>query len=174
VGDYGLIVDGRLVASVERKSVQDLVSSLTSGRLGFALGELAALPRAALVVEDRYSEIFKQEWTRPSVVADGIAELQIRWPTVPIVFCDTRQLAQEWVYRYLAAARAWAESEPEAAARVSGPPLGELAAAPSGPEPATAEVRAWARAQGLDVPDRGRLRPEIFAAWREAHIPAQR
>jgi ERCC4-type nuclease len=47
-------VPGRLVASVERKSLTDLVASLTSGRLRYALGELAALPRAAAVVEDRY------------------------------------------------------------------------------------------------------------------------
>jgi hypothetical protein len=30
-------------------------------------------------------------------------------------------------------------------------------------------VRAWARSAGLDVPDRGRLRPEVWAAYREAH-----
>jgi hypothetical protein len=45
------------------------------------------------------------------VVADGLAELQVRWPNVPIVFCETRQLAEEWTYRFLAAARAWAETE---------------------------------------------------------------
>ena len=50
---------GALVAAVERKSLPDLVSSLTSGRLRYALGELAALPRAAVVVEDRYSQVFK-------------------------------------------------------------------------------------------------------------------
>ena len=52
-GDYGLVAGGKLVASVKRKSLNDLVSSLSSGRLRFALAELAALPRAAAVVEDR-------------------------------------------------------------------------------------------------------------------------
>jgi hypothetical protein len=47
---------------------------------------LAVLPRAAVVVEDRYSQIFKLNWVRPSIVADGFAELQVRWPTVPITF----------------------------------------------------------------------------------------
>jgi len=70
-GDYGLRVDGRLVASVERKSLSDLVSSVTSGRLRFAMAELAALPRAAVVVEDRYSALFKQSFARPAMVADG-------------------------------------------------------------------------------------------------------
>jgi ERCC4-type nuclease len=54
-GDYGMMAGGQLVAAVERKSLSDLVSSLMNGTLRFALGELAALPRAAVVVEDRYS-----------------------------------------------------------------------------------------------------------------------
>ena len=41
------------------------------------------------------------------MIADGIAELAVRWPAVPIVFAETRQLAEEWTYRYLAAAHAW-------------------------------------------------------------------
>lgn len=57
-GDYGLIVDGRLVAAVERKTIADLTTSLTGGKLRYAIADLAALPRAALVVEDRYSQIF--------------------------------------------------------------------------------------------------------------------
>jgi len=36
------------------------------------------------------------------------------------------------------------------------------------PEPSTSEVRAWARDAGLHVTDRGRLRPEIWQAWRNA------
>jgi hypothetical protein len=40
--------------------------------------------------------------------------------------------------------------------------------APAAPAPSTAEVRAWARARGLPVPDRGKLRPEIWEAWRSA------
>lgn len=33
----------------------------------------------------------------------------------------------------------------------------------------TADVRAWARANGIDVSDRGRLRPYVIRAWRAAH-----
>lgn len=115
-GDYGLSVDDRLVASVERKSLPDLVTSLTSGKLRFALAELAALPRAAVVVEDRYSAVFKLDRVRPAVLADGLAELQVRYPGVPIVFCETRQLAEEWTYRYLAAAHHWFQAEDAARA----------------------------------------------------------
>src|SRR5690606_34287769 len=71
VGDYGVELDGRLVAAVERKTLADLATSLTTGKLRFALAELAALPRAAVVVEDRYSSIFRLRHVRPAVVADG-------------------------------------------------------------------------------------------------------
>ena len=47
-GDYGIAADGRLAAAVERKTVADVVASLISGKLRYALAELAALPRAAV------------------------------------------------------------------------------------------------------------------------------
>ncbi|WP_328474839.1 Lsr2 family protein [Actinoplanes sp. NBC_00393] len=168
VGDYGVTSAGRLVAAVERKSLADLVGSLTGGKLRYLLADLAALPRAALVVEDRYSQIFKLDRVRPAVVADGLAEVQVRWPGVPIVYAETRPLAAEWTYRYLAAAHAWADTEDAAAARI-GPAIGDLAQAPAAPGPSSAEIRAWARDQGLPVSDRGRLRPEIIVAWQTAH-----
>jgi hypothetical protein len=109
-GDYAVERDGAVIASVERKSLGDLVSSLMSGKLRFAVAELAALPNAAVVVEDRYSRIFASEQFRPAAIADALAELQVRYRNVPIVFCETRKLAEEWVYRYLAAAVVWSES----------------------------------------------------------------
>ena len=146
-GDYGITLDGALVAAVERKSIPDLISSLTSGRLRYALGELAALPRAAVVVEDRYSEIFKLDRVRPALVADGIAECQVRWPTITIAFCETRPIAEGWTYRYLAAAHAWASAEPAAIERIGAPTLNERSHK-NGAGPMPAEIRAWARAQG--------------------------
>ena len=169
-GDYGITIAGTLVAAVERKTIADLVSSLTSGRLRYALGELAALPRAAVVVEDRYSEIFKLDRVRPALVADGIAECQVRWPTIPIVFCETRPLAEEWTYRYLAAAHAWAAAEPAAIARIGAATLTERPNN-NGGGPAAAEIRAWARAQGLDVSDRGRIAASIRQAWARSTTP---
>lgn len=173
-GDYGIVDDGRLIASVERKSLADLVAGLTGGKLRYQVADLAALPRAAVVVEDRYSQLFKLDWVRPAVVADGLAELQVRWPNVAVVFCETRPLAEEWTYRFLAAAQAWSVTEAAILQRIS-PTTVDLTAraetsAASGPT--TAAVRAWARTAGLAVPDRGRLRPEIWSAWQEAN-PAQ-
>jgi len=81
------------------------VASLIRGTLRYALAELAALPGAAIVVEDRYSGVFKLDRVRPAMIADGLAELQVRWPNLPIVFCETRPLAEDWTYRYLASLR---------------------------------------------------------------------
>jgi len=167
-GDYAVNVDGRLAAAVERKSLADLVSSLTGGTLRYALAELAALPRAAVVVEDRYSAVFKLDRVRPALVADGLAELQVRWPNVAIVFCETRALAEEWTYRYLAATHQWATTEAAAVDRIGTGPS-DVDAAPAAPEPTTAEVRAWARANAIAVPNRGKLRPEVWEEWRTAH-----
>ena len=162
-GDYAVEVEGRVVAAVERKSLQDLSASLLSGRLRYALAELASLPRAAVVVEDRYSGIFKLEHVRPSSVADGLAEAQVRYPGVPMVFCETRPLAEDWTYRFLAAAVVELGLE-LVAGEVELPPAGPLTA----PSPTVAEVRAWARRQGLPVGDRGRLRPEVLEAYAAA------
>ncbi len=168
-GDYAVTVDGTVAAAVERKSLPDLVSSLINGTLRYALGELASLPRAAVVVEDRYSQVFKLDRIRPAVVADGLAELQVRWPGVPIVFCEARQLAEEWTYRYLAAAHAWASTETAAITRIGSANAARNLASSDPPDPNARELRAWARANGLSVPDRGRLRPEIMTAWRDAN-----
>lgn len=178
-GDYGIMRDGELIASVERKSLADLVGTLTSGRLKYALAELSSLPRAAVVVEDRYSHVFKLERVRPSVVADGLAEVQVSWPNVPIVFCETRRLAEEWTYRFLAAAAvALAESA------VASPMIGDWVVATHDvpapvvlpkatrmltPGPSPAEVRSWAAAAGYVVSDRGRIAGAVTAAYDAAH-----
>jgi hypothetical protein len=137
------------------------MSSLTSGRLRYAMSELAGLPRAAVVVEDRYPRIFAQTLVRPAVIADGLAELQVRVPSVPIVFCDSRKLAEEWTYRWLAAAYAWALDELPAVVRMG---TTEQAAAPS-----NADLREWAKANGWTVSDRGRLSATVLQAWVAAH-----
>lgn len=165
-GDYAVEADGAVVAVVERKSLADLVGTLTSGKLGYLLAALADVPRAALVVEDRYSAVFKLDRVRPAVVAEGLAEAQVRVPEVPIVFCETRPLAQEWSYRFLGAAFDHHLHDRPAALLASSLPLG--GPLPS-PEPTTRAVRVWAKANGYDVADRGRLRPEI----RDAYAAAQ-
>ena len=137
------------------------------GKLWYLLAALASLERAAVVVEDRYSKLFKLDRVRPAVIADTLGEAAVRYPSVPIVFCETRSLAQEWTYRFLGAAVA----EHRRTAGADGfadrlpAPRHELPDS----EPTTAEVRAWARARELDVSERGRLRPEVWTAYHRAH-----
>ena len=165
-GDYGVRRDGALVAVVERKSLDDLARSLVDGRLAAQLGELASVPRAAVVVEERYSRLFSLAHVKPGFVADLLARVQVRWPSVPVFFAETRPLAEEWTYRFLAAAVAEQVSDGRAAERLAAlvepPPL-----APAPPTPA--QVRAWASAQGLPVSDRGRIRADVVAAYEQAH-----
>jgi hypothetical protein len=163
-GDYAVELDGQVVAAVERKTLEDLASSLLSGRLTYALAELSALPRAALVVEDRYSRLFKLR-VSGRAVAESLAEAQARFPSVPITFCETRPLAEEWTYRWLGACLA---------------ELGGTAAtvqveetfAPGRPVPPRAPspqaIREWARSQGIEVSDRGRVPAGVVRAYAEA------
>lgn len=165
-GDYGIELDGRLVASVERKSLADFVSTLTTGKLRYLLADLAALERAAVVVEDRYSAVFKLDRVRPAVVAEGLAESQVRFPSVPIVFCETRKLAQEWTYRFLGAAAVHVAEHVQAERATAQLPL-------AGPvpdrEPTAAEIRAWATNVGITISDRGRIPADVRRRYDAAH-----
>jgi hypothetical protein len=110
-GDYAVLApDGRVVAAVERKALADLASSLNGGTLTFELGRLAELPRAAVVVEDRYSALLKVAHAPTGFLPDLLARVQVRYPEIPIVFLETRPLAEEWTYRWLGAALVESES----------------------------------------------------------------
>ncbi|MEZ5141040.1 MAG: ERCC4 domain-containing protein [Acidimicrobiales bacterium] len=161
-GDYAVELDGTIVAAVERKSLADLVSTMTTGKLRYLLAALAELPHAALVVEDRYSAIFKVAHARPAVVAEGLAEAQVRFPNVPIIFAETRPLAEEWTYRFLGAALAHDQDHDTADVLAASLP----AAGPVPPAPATpAEIRSWAVANGYEISPKGRIPKPIAAAF---------
>lgn len=110
-GDYGLAVDGQVVAAVERKSRDDFSTSAVDGSLGFAMADLAALERAAVVVECRYADLLKAEHVQPGFLLDLVAQLQVRYPSVPIAFVGSRKMAEEWTFRFLGAARAALEGD---------------------------------------------------------------
>lgn len=109
VGDYAVELDGEIVGVVERKKLDELAGNVVDGSLLVRLAELATAPRAAIVVEDRWADVFRLKHVSPSMVAEMLAAAQVRYPNVPIVFCETRPLAQEWAYRFLGAARRYAE-----------------------------------------------------------------
>jgi hypothetical protein len=99
-------------------------------------------------------------------VADLLARVQVRWPSVPVFFAETRPLAEEWTYRFLAAAAAESVADARVGQRLSAlVSPGPLACAPAIP----AQVRAWALEQGLPVSDRGRVRADVLAAYAQAH-----
>ncbi|MGH9138813.1 MAG: ERCC4 domain-containing protein [Acidimicrobiales bacterium] len=111
-GDYGVLAGDEVVAVVERKSLTDLVHGLVDGSLQYRLADLATLPAAAVVVEERYSSLFKVERMAPGWAAELLGRHQARYPTVPIVFCETRPLAEQWTFRYLGARLALALDTP--------------------------------------------------------------
>ncbi|MFP3915549.1 MAG: ERCC4 domain-containing protein [Actinomycetota bacterium] len=91
---------------MERKTPENFQADLVSGKLTFVMSELSTLPAAAVVVEDRYTSLFKVEHVEPGWLPELVARLQVRYPDVPIVFCDNRKFAEEWTYRFLGAALA--------------------------------------------------------------------
>jgi hypothetical protein len=103
-GDYAVGTDDGIVAAVERKALENLTASLSDGTLAFQMQRLAEVPRAAVVVECDYPDIFRSQPGRGSWLADMLARLTVRYPEIPVVFAGSRKFAEEWTYRFLAAA----------------------------------------------------------------------
>ena len=103
-GDYAVLADGVVIATVERKTLENFTASLSDGTMAFQLQRLGELPRAAVVVEARYSVLFKLDHVPGGWVADVLARLQVRYPEIQVVFADSRKFAEEWTYRFLASA----------------------------------------------------------------------
>jgi hypothetical protein len=113
-GDYAVRGPTGVVAAVERKTANDFATSATSGVLAFAMSDLSALPVSAVVVEERYSAVMAHSHVKPGWLADLIARLHVRAPNVPIVYAETRALAEDWTYRFLATAWRQLGGEPQA------------------------------------------------------------
>ncbi len=103
-GDYAAIVGDAVVAAIERKTLENLATSLSDGSLAFQLQRLAELPKAAIVVEGDYPDLFRTQLGRGSWLADMLGRLAVRYPEVPVVFAGSRKFAEEWAYRFLGAA----------------------------------------------------------------------
>lgn len=102
--DYAVLVAGNVVAGVERKTLENLAGSLSDGSLSFQLQRLSELPRAAVVVEGDYPDLFRTQPGRGSWLADALGRLAVRYPEVPIIFAGSRKFAEEWAYRFFGAA----------------------------------------------------------------------
>ena len=112
-GDYAVRSEhGAILAAAERKGMENLATCLSDGTLAFQMQRLAEVPIAAVVVEGRYSRLHSLEHVSGGWLADVLTRLQVRYPEVQIVFADTRALAEDWTYRFLAAAIADATAAP--------------------------------------------------------------
>ena len=66
----------------------------------------------------RYSALCKLEHVPSAFIADALARLQVRFPEIQVVFADSRRFAEEWTYRFLAAAFADATRTNESETKV--------------------------------------------------------
>jgi ERCC4-type nuclease len=105
-GDYAVYAqDGMLLAAVERKSLENLAATLSDGTLAFQMQRLSELPLAAVVVEGRYSGLYKLGHVSGAWLADQLSRLEVRYPEVRVVFADSRRLAEDWTQRFFSSAR---------------------------------------------------------------------
>lgn len=80
-----------VVAAIERKTLENLATSLSDGSLAFQLQRLAELPKAAIVVEADYPDLFQSQPGRGSWLADMLGRLAVRYSEVPVVFAGLAQ-----------------------------------------------------------------------------------
>ena len=169
VGDYGVFEDGRLVAVVERKKLEEFAGAAVQGRLQLQLAELATMPRAAVVIEGRLSQLLKGDLkTRPGWLLNLVAALQAAYPNVPLLFAESGPLAAGLAYRWLSAALrlARAEAAGEGVAEVLSASLGvEPPSDPPADAPLFAEVPVVQVLRGGTASGReGRLRDALDRA----------
>src|SRR5712691_114998 len=112
-GDYALVLDGALVAVVERKTFDGLLAEF--GRMDVLrqrLLELSSYEHHALVIEAPYEDFLNpakvHHWSA-AFCARAIGDLYARYPRLRIVFCANRKIAETWTRNYFAAVSAMPE-----------------------------------------------------------------
>jgi len=106
-GDYALMDEAKMLAVVERKTLDNLLADFgMMPVLHQRLAELAAHDNHALVIEAPYADFLnpkKVHHYTPSFCAKAIAELYALHPNLRIVFCANRKVANEWTRHFFAA-----------------------------------------------------------------------
>ncbi len=97
------MAEGAILGVVERKTMENLATSLSDGSLVFQSQRLGEARHAAVVVEASYPDLFRTQPGRGSWLADMLGRLAARYPEVPIIFAGSRRFAEEWTYRYFGA-----------------------------------------------------------------------
>ena len=108
-GDYALIDGDKMLAVVERKTLDNLLADFgMMPVLHQRLAELAAHDNHALVIEAAYADFLNprkvHHYTR-SFCARAIAELYALHPSLRIIFCANRKVANEWTRHFFEAIR---------------------------------------------------------------------
>lgn len=110
-GDYALVHGEHVVAVVERKTFDNLLTDVGALQaLHQQLGDLASYPAAALVVEAQYADFLDPKrlagrWPA-SHVARVLAEVAALHPTLPVIYAGNRRLANLWTQRFFEAVAA--------------------------------------------------------------------
>lgn len=120
-GDYALMDGERVLAVVERKTLENLQHDLTLlPLLHQRLMELSSFEGHALVVEAPYEDFLsrvKSPYLSPSFAAEAIAELFAAHPRLRMVFLANRKMANEWTRRYFDAVWAAVHDRPSSTGR---------------------------------------------------------
>ena len=105
-GDYALMNKDKVLAVVERKTLDNLLADFgTMPVLHQRLAELAAQNNHALVIEASYADFLNPKRVHhytPGFCAKAIAELFALHPVLRIVFCANRKVANEWTRHFFA------------------------------------------------------------------------
>jgi len=106
-GDYALMDGDRILALVERKTLDNLLADFgMMPVLHQRLAELAAHDNHALVIESPYADFLnprKVHHYTPSFCAKAIAELYALHPNLRTIFCANRKVANEWTRHFFTA-----------------------------------------------------------------------
>jgi hypothetical protein len=107
VGDYALMNGNDIVALVERKTFENMLSDFGMMPVFHQrLAELATYEYHALVIEALYADFLNPKKVRyysAGFCARAIGELYALHPGLDIVFCANRKMANEWTRHYFSA-----------------------------------------------------------------------
>lgn len=103
VGDYGLMVNGAIIAAVERKTKENFFHEPPHlDVFRSTLHELDKFSHKAVAIEASYSDLVspKNAFYSGTFVARTIADLCAEFPNIPFLFFKGRKSANQWVYYY--------------------------------------------------------------------------
>jgi hypothetical protein len=107
IGDYALMDGDRILAVVERKTLDNLPTDFgMMPVLHRRLAELAAYDNHALVVEAPYADFLNPKKVHHYTLgfcAKAVAEFYAPHPTLRIVSCANRKVASEWTRHFFRA-----------------------------------------------------------------------